>query len=112
MDTCMIRAEEFAKHPKDEGVYVKHFFSSADNDRLNNLEVKIQPGCQISPHIHDNSTEFYYVVSGTGEFLVNNQYIQVQKGDALKAPLGQEHGFKNNSGEELVLFSTFSPPIK
>ncbi|MGE5626899.1 MAG: cupin domain-containing protein [Solirubrobacterales bacterium] len=103
---------EFIKHPKEEGVFMKHFFSSNDNDRLNNLEVKIEPGYQISSHIHDNSSEFYYVVSGEGEFLNNGNWEPFKKGAALKAPLGMEHGLKNTGNETLIVFSTFSPAIK
>ncbi len=48
-------------------------FSDIDDHRLNNLEVTILPGFQISPHIHADSTEFYYVVTGTGKFLVDGE---------------------------------------
>lgn len=104
--------EEYANHPKDKGVYLKHFFCSSDNDRVNNLEVKIEPGCQISPHVHENSNEFYYVVGGEGEFLINGQWTPVKMGYALKAPMGEEHGLRNKGEEPFILFSTFSPPIR
>jgi mannose-6-phosphate isomerase-like protein (cupin superfamily) len=108
----ILSIEEYINHPKEEGVFLKHFYSNADNDRLNNLEVKIDPGFQISPHIHENSTEFYYVISGSGQFLNNGEWLSINKGDALKAPMGMEHGIKNTSQEVLRLFSTFSPAIR
>jgi len=108
----MINSGELVKHPKEKGVYMKHFFSSADNDRLNNLEVTIEAGCEISPHIHDNSSEFYYVVSGFGEFMTDGKWHPFKVGDALKAPSGMEHAIKNTSTERVVLFSTFSPAIR
>ena len=112
MSDKILGTGEFVNHPKEKGVYLKHFFSSADNDRLNNLEVKIEPGCQISQHVHDNSSEFYYVVDGSGEFFIDGQWKSVKKGDAMKAPTGEEHGLKNTGNELLVLLSTFSPPIR
>lgn len=112
MSNNIINSGEYVKHPKEEGVFLKHFFSSADNDRLNNLSVKVDVGCQISPHIHDNSSEFYYVVNGVGEFLVDGEWRPIKKGDALKAPMGMEHGIKNTGNETLELFSTFSPSIR
>ena len=103
---------ESVNHPKESGVHMKHFFSSADNDRLNNLEVTIDPGCQISPHVHDNASEFYYVVEGAGEFLIDGQWTPVAEGNAMKAPLGEEHGLKNTGSTAFILLSTFSPPTR
>lgn len=102
----------FVKHPTQEGVFMKHFFCKEDNDRLNNLEVNIVPGFQIAPHIHADSTEFFYVVSGQGEFLDDNEWQCIKKGDAFKAPQGMTHSLKNTGNEMLILFSTFSPATR
>jgi mannose-6-phosphate isomerase-like protein (cupin superfamily) len=103
----------FVKHPTQEGVFMKHFFSKDEtNNCLNNLEVNIVPGFQIAPHTHDNAGEFFYVVNGEGEFLDNTEWIPIRKGDAFQAPMGMTHAIKNIGRETLVLFSTFSPPIK
>jgi mannose-6-phosphate isomerase-like protein (cupin superfamily) len=103
---------ELTKHPKYEGVFMKHFFGKDDNDRLNNLEINIDPGFQITPHAHENSSEFFYVVSGHGEFLDDTEWKTIKKGDAFKAPQGMTHSIKNAGSETLVLFSTFSPAIR
>jgi mannose-6-phosphate isomerase-like protein (cupin superfamily) len=103
----------FVKHPTHEGVFMKHFFAKADTgERLNNVEINIIPGFQITPHAHDNASEFFYVVSGAGEFLDDTEWIAVKKGDAFKAPVGMTHAIKNTGSEILVLFSTFSPPVR
>ena len=106
MGKNIINSGEFVKHPKEEGVYMKHFFCSSDNDRLNNLEVIIDSGCEISPHIHENSSEFYYVISGFGEFLTEGKWMPFKVGDALKAPIGMEHGIKNTGNDKIIVFST------
>ncbi len=102
----------FVKHPTQEGVFMKHFFSNEDNDRLNNLEVNIVPGFQIAPHTHDNSSEFFYVVSGQGEFLNDTEWVPIKEGIAFKAPQGMKHAVKNSGDKVLVLFSTFSPATR
>ena len=104
---------EFVKNPNHEGVFMKHFFSKSEtNDRLNNFEVNIVPGFQIAPHTHDNAGEYFYVVDGSGEFLDNTEWVPITKGDAFQAPAGMSHGIKNTGRSTLVLFSTFSPPIR
>ena len=103
----------FVKHPTQEGVFMKHFFAKGETDgRLNNLEVNIAPGFQIAPHVHEDAGEYYYVVDGQGEFLDNVDWIPIKKGDAFKASMGITHGVKNTGDDTLVLFSTFSPPIR
>lgn len=102
----------YEKHPSMKGVYLKHFFSGEIDNRLNNLEVRIEPGCEITSHTHDNSNEFYYVVKGNGLFLIDGKWEYIREGEALLAPKTVEHGLKNNTNETLVLFSTFSPPLR
>ena len=112
MSSNMISEAQFCKHPTQEGVFMKHFFGSADNECLNNLEVRIIPGYMIAPHIHENASEFFYAVEGTGEFLDGEEWKPFKKGDAFKAPKGMQHGIKNVGNETLVLFSTFSPATR
>ena len=103
----------FTKHPAFEGVFMKHFFSKSETDeRLNNCEVNIVPGFETAPHTHENAAEFFYVVEGTGEFLDNTEWLPIKKGDAFQAPMGMTHSVKNTGRSTLVLFSTFSPPIR
>ncbi|MDR0762806.1 MAG: cupin domain-containing protein [Campylobacteraceae bacterium] len=103
---------KFIKHPTQEGVFMKHFYGKDDNACLNNLEVNIVPGFQIAPHIHEESSEFFYVVSGNGEFLDDTEWKSIKQGDAFKAPQGMTHAIKNTGTKTLVLFSTFSPAMR
>ncbi|MDR1607913.1 MAG: cupin domain-containing protein [Deltaproteobacteria bacterium] len=100
----------FAPHA-NEGVYLKPFFGKADTDRLNNLEIIIVPGYEILPHNHPTSTEFFYVVSGEGEFQDNEGWHKIKPGDAFRAPDGVTHALKTSGNEPLKLLATFSPPI-
>ncbi len=102
----------YEEHPVNKGVFLKHFFTKCENNRLNNLEVKIRKDSQIEPHVHESSNEFFYVVSGRGLAFFNKEWIEVKQGDCLMAKIGEEHGFKNEEQDDLVLFSTFSPAIK
>ena len=104
---------EFVKHPTNEGVFFKHFFTKSEtNECFNNMEVNFVPGFLTAPHIHDNSSEYFYVVDGSGEFLDNTEWVPIKKGDAFVAPMGMTHAVKNTGRTTLVMFSVFSPPIK
>jgi len=103
---------QYEPHPANTGVFLKHFFGKGDNDRLNNLEVLIVPGCQIAPHKHDAAGEYFYVVSGEGEFMDGDEWLPIAKGSAFKAPMGVTHAVKNTGKEPLLLLSTFSPPTR
>ncbi len=111
MSKYVIKDTDFIDHPKDKGVFMKILFTSKQNDRLTNGEIKINPDSQVSLHTHDNTSEFYYIVEGVGEFHINGECNPVKKGDALMCPMGTEHGFKNTGREPLILFVTFSPAV-
>ena len=106
MERHIIKDAVFTKHPTQEGVFMKHFFSSQENDRLNNLEVRIIPNFMITPHVHENSSEFFYVVDGEGEFLDNEEWKKIEKGDAFMAPQGMQHAIKREYPKVCVNLQT------
>ncbi|MDD2421371.1 MAG: cupin domain-containing protein [Heliobacteriaceae bacterium] len=111
-ENMILTHEEFVPHPTNEGVLVRHLFTSEHNGRLNNAEIRVAPGCRIAPHVHEGALETMYVVSGKGEFLVGDTYQPVEAGNAMLAPQGVVHGVKAAGPEPLVMFCTFSPATK
>jgi quercetin dioxygenase-like cupin family protein len=103
----------FIKHPINEGVFMKHFYGKEETGgQLSNVEVVIIPGFLIAEHVHDSAGEFFYLISGSGEFLDESQWRPVKAGDAFKAPQGMKHSIKNTGSELMRLLCTFSPPIR
>ncbi|MDR3203444.1 MAG: cupin domain-containing protein [Deltaproteobacteria bacterium] len=101
----------FVKHAND-GVFLKPFFGKDDTGgRVNNLEIIIVPGYEILPHSHAHSTEYFYVVSGEGDYLEDTTWHKIKAGDAFQALDGVVHALKATGNDVLKLFSTFSPPI-
>ena len=111
MTITLIRSTDFVPHPKFAGVFIKPCFGRAHTDRLNNMEVRIEPGREISRHVHPASTEFYYIVAGTGQYWDGRVWQPTQAGDAFQAPAGEEHGLRNTGTVPLLVFSTFTPPL-
>ena len=59
-----------------------------------------------SPHDRD---EVYFVISGSGEFIVAGERSVFASGDALFVPAGIEHRFENFSAEFAVWVVFYGP---
>lgn len=56
--------------------------------------VEVLPGKNMSYQMHNFRQEIWTVLSGTGEFILNDQLFTIKTGDVLKIPLGAKHGVK------------------
>ena len=63
----------------------------------------LMPGSSVGPHEHEDSTEAYLVLSGTGQYLTDDQWITVVPGDVLINHRGR-HSLRNESAEELMIY--------
>lgn len=66
--------------------------------------VRIPPGKYNNRHKHAHETLFYFV-SGTGEILVGETWVQVKSGDAVFSPRWAIHQTHNTGTEVLVLLA-------
>jgi quercetin dioxygenase-like cupin family protein len=64
----------------------------------------------VAKHTHHNSTEYVYVVSGTGTGTLGGKSVTVQPGDLVVIPPGVEHSF-TASGAPFRFVMTIVPPI-
>ena|ERR1035437_3869403 len=60
-------------------------------------------------HIHANHSEVVYVISGTADFVMNNQTMKIKAGDYIFIPKNTVHGLKVTSTEPLEVISIQSP---
>jgi len=67
------------------------------------LVVEIYAPVAIDPQTAHDRDEVYFVISGSGEFVVAGQRSPFAAGDALFVPAGVEHRFENFSDD----FSTW-----
>ena len=73
---------------------------TAPNFALRSIEVT--PGGNTPKHSHDYEHEVY-VVSGTGEVLLDGKLNEIKAGDVIYVPANEEHQFTvgGDSGESL-----------
>ncbi|MBO8164914.1 MAG: cupin domain-containing protein [Brevibacillus sp.] len=60
------------------------------------------PGKNISYQRHQRRSEVWTIISGEGEFVINENHCFVKTGDVLHIPLGAAHAIKANTKLELI----------
>jgi len=65
----------------------------------------LKPGCSIGPHVHDNSCEVIYILSGRGKVLYDGVYEALSAGSCHYCPKGQAHSLINDSDGDLAYFA-------
>ena len=68
-------------------------------------KVTINPGSSLGYHTHENESETYFVLSGTGEYNDNGTVRTVKVGDTTITPNGCGHAMKTLGDEPLVFMA-------
>jgi quercetin dioxygenase-like cupin family protein len=57
-----------------------------------------KPGLKVPEHVHQDSEEMLYCLSGHGILTVGGQVIEMKAGDAVRIPIGVPHSFEVPEG--------------
>jgi quercetin dioxygenase-like cupin family protein len=82
----------------------------SDNLALGTQQVPIGGGIPIHRHAHMD--EFFYVLEGSGTFILNDKRYAVEKGGTVFIPKGASHGFENPNQELLLLWAVTPPGLE
>ena len=63
----------------------------------------LDPGVTIGEHLHENSSEIYFVVEGDGIMIVDGKEHPISAGDVSWCSPGHSHGIINSSGKTMRL---------
>lgn len=76
--------------------------------------ITLPVGAQVPTHEHHDEYEFYYMISGEGDYNDNGNIIRIKAGDVVYCPDGELHGLVNNSDAELsfIAFIGFPNPSR
>ncbi|WP_218952090.1 cupin domain-containing protein [Amycolatopsis anabasis] len=55
----------------------------------------LPPGGLSGEHVHTRTEELYFIISGHGEMLLDDQTHDVRAGDVILTGLGTKHGLRN-----------------
>lgn len=75
-------------------------------DGLNKiLYATLIPGASVGMHMHDESSESVYIVSGKGKMLYDDKEEELYPGVCGYCPKGHSHSIINDGTEDLVFFA-------
>lgn len=60
-------------------------------------------------HLHENNDEVFYVLAGTPEILVGEEWVGLERGGFVLIPRGIMHDFRNRTDQEAGLLNFFTP---
>jgi quercetin dioxygenase-like cupin family protein len=98
-------------HPKFEGAFMKHLIKGADNDNLASCHlVRVNPGCLLTDHVHDNEWEYHHILEGEGTGYLDGRPLAYETGTIAVIPKGVTH--KVIAGPEgILILATFLPAL-
>jgi mannose-6-phosphate isomerase-like protein (cupin superfamily) len=73
------------------------------------IQEKMPSGTEESLHFHQNSLQFFFVLSGIATFEFEGKTIEVYKNEGIQINPGQHHKIKNLIDQELS-FLVISQP--
>ena len=70
----------------------------------------VKTGQKTLKHIHETSTEFYYITQGAGTIQLNSKKESIEENTLIYIPAGTKHTVTNTSKEDLLILCICNPP--
>ncbi len=99
-------------HPQDHAAYSPQKMGKSTIFESPRLLVGLnafEPGQEHALHAHAGQDKVYYVIEGTGLFLLAGQELAMKQGDLLVAPENVAHGVKNTGQHRLLVLAVLAP---
>lgn len=73
--------------------------------------MSLKPNEEIGEEVHEDTTQFIRIESGTGKSVLNGKESDLEDGDCVVVPAGTKHNIINTSDvEPLKLYTIYAPP--
>ena len=98
-------------HPTFKGVSLKHLIKGeGTNGKFSCHLVKVESGCEIGEHIHQDKWELHEIIDGMGKGILADKEVCYELGVCTVIPEGVKH--KVVAGDEdLYLLAKFIPAL-
>lgn len=89
----------------DGTVTLTPIFKAGDYESMTRLfsRITLPPEASIGYHKHEGEEEFFYILSGNGEFNDNGEIRTVKAGDGTVTVSGQGHAIRNTGDTPLEM---------
>jgi mannose-6-phosphate isomerase-like protein (cupin superfamily) len=92
------------------GKGIIHIKDLTDKEGLNGhgrlfAHLTLDPGKTFGYHMHQNETEYFYILKGEGVLIDNGEEVVVRPGDFCVTGHNESHGVENRSNEPLELIA-------
>lgn len=67
--------------------------------------IRLEPGCSIGEHVHENEEEIFYVISGVADYYDNGEWVKLNVGDSCICKDGESHSIANRGDETLLILA-------
>jgi quercetin dioxygenase-like cupin family protein len=84
----------------------------AQDDTITVIVGRLIEGAEVKRHFHKTHDETVCVVKGTGQQMINDQWVDIKPGSVHFNPMTKVHSTKNTGSGELVFISIFTPAMK
>lgn len=98
--------------PEDHAVYDPQKMGKSTLYQSDHLLVGLnafEPGQEHKLHAHAGMDKLYYVLAGSGLFLLEGREEPMAAGMMLVAPEGISHGIRNDGEERLLVMAVLAP---
>ncbi len=71
--------------------------------------MNLKPGEEIGAEVHEDHDQFFRFEKGKGKVIIDDNEYQVEDDFAVIVPAGANHNVINTGGENLKLYTIYSP---
>jgi quercetin dioxygenase-like cupin family protein len=82
----------------------------ADGGEVQHVEMWVEPGGGVTPHIHPSMEERFTVHEGRCQFLSGRSWNEAGPGETVVVPAGTRHAFRNRAGAVTRVTCEARPP--
>jgi len=73
-------------------------------NHLNQFSCAIFPVGECAPaHTHDDMAEVFFILSGSGEIIINNRTTHIKQNDCILVEPGETHELKNTGNIDMTV---------
>lgn len=84
--------------------------TDADGSEVLHVDMWVDPGGGVTPHIHPAMEERFHVLAGRPSFLAGKEWQTAAPGDVVVVPAGVRHAYRNDGDEVAHVRCDARPP--